>query len=78
MADRYMTREEAAEYIKARGLQVSKNTLQKYATVGGGPIYRRFGNKAVYLPSDLDDWVEQKLSAPQRSTSETLGRGRAA
>jgi hypothetical protein len=67
----YLSRPEAAEYICARGLIVSKNTLQKYATVGGGPVYRRFGNRAVYTTSDLDAWIEQKLSDPIRSTSET-------
>ena len=72
MADRYMTCEEAAAYIQDRGLQVSKNTLQKYATTGGGPLYRRFGNKSVYTAADLDAWIEQKLSAPKRSTSEVL------
>ena len=67
----YLSRPEAAEFICARGLIVSKNTLQKYATVGGGPVYRRFGNRAVYTPADLDAWIEQKLSDPIRSTSET-------
>ena len=38
--------------------------------MGGGPDYRRFGNRAVYTPDDLDAWIEQKLSDPIRSTSE--------
>lgn len=74
MSEKYLSREEAAAYVSARGLATSKNTLQKYATLGGGPIYRRFGNKAVYLPSDLDDWIGDKLSTPRASTSEVLGR----
>ena len=78
METKYLNREEAAAYIQARGLKVSRSTLQKWATTGGGPIYRRFGNRAVYTTADLDDWIETKLSAPKRSTSETLGRGRAA
>jgi hypothetical protein len=40
------------------------------ATTGGGPPYQRFGNKAVYTQSNLDNWAEQKLTAPKRSTSE--------
>ena len=58
----YLSRPEAAEYVRARGLIVSKTTLQKFATVGGGPVYRRFGSRAVYTTADLDAWIEQKLS----------------
>ena len=67
----FLSRSEAADYMCAEGFTVSKNTLQKYATVGGGPVYRRFGRRAVYTRADLDAWIEQKLSDPIRSTSET-------
>ena len=67
---KYLTRPEAAQHLTERGLPITKNTLQKMATVGGGPPYQRFGNRAVYTPDNLDSWVEQKLSAPRRSTSE--------
>lgn len=69
METRYLSRPEAADYINECGLPTTKNTLQKLATTGGGPIYRRFGNRAVYLQSDLDAWIEQKLSAPLASSS---------
>lgn len=61
---RFLDRIEAAEYLTAKGLRVSKNTLQKWVTVGGGPLYRRFGHRAVYLASDLDAWAERKMGAP--------------
>ncbi|MBT3016836.1 MAG: helix-turn-helix domain-containing protein [Candidatus Thiodiazotropha sp. (ex Clathrolucina costata)] len=64
MCKQYLTRKEAAEYLKEQGLPVSPNTLQKYATVGGGPEYKIFGNKAVYTESDLDQWAENKLLPP--------------
>lgn len=69
MQERYLSRAEAAEYLTKRGLPVSKNTLQKWATVGGGPAYRRFGMRAVYKPEDLDTWAENKLTDPMSSTS---------
>lgn len=69
MEERYYNRAEAAEYLSHQGLRVSKNTLQKWATTGGGPAYRRFGRMAVYLPADLDAWAEKKLSTPRHSTS---------
>lgn len=67
-SEKFLDRAEAAEYVKNRGLQISKNTLQKYVTVGGGPTYRRFGKRAVYLASDLDAWVLGKLSSPRCSS----------
>lgn len=70
MENRYINREEAAQYLtEQRGLAVSKNTLQKWVTTGGGPAYRRFGKRAVYLVEDLNDWAERKLSAPRLSSS---------
>lgn len=68
MENRYLDRTEAAEYLTARGLRVSKNTLQKWGSVGGGPVYRRFGLRCVYLQADLDAWAEAKLSAPRCSS----------
>jgi hypothetical protein len=65
---RYRDRAEAADYLtEDKGLKTSKNTLQKWATTGGGPLYRRFGNRAVYTVEDLDAWAERKLSAPRRT-----------
>jgi len=67
---KFLSRTEAATYLADRGIPYSKNTLQKKATVGGGPTYRRFGNRAIYTPEDLDRWIEENMSAPRRSTSE--------
>lgn len=65
----YLTRAEAADYVTRMGAQTSKNTLQKFATVGGGPVYRRFGKRALYTRADLDAWIAERMSAPMRSTS---------
>ena len=70
MPHHYMRRPEAAEFLADHGFPTTKNTLQKYATTGGGPVYRIFGNRALYTPEDLLDWADAKLSAPRRSTSE--------
>ncbi|TIQ11015.1 DNA-binding protein [Mesorhizobium sp.] len=66
----YLDRREAADRLTKRGLKTSWKTLQKLATVGGGPEYRIYGNRAVYTDDALDEYVEKKLSAPRRSTSE--------
>ena len=66
---RYRSRAEAAEYLTERGLRIAKSTLQKLASIGGGPRYRRFGHLAVYDEPDLDEWAEGRLSEPKKSTS---------
>ena len=71
MPERFLDRREAAAYLTGqRGLKISSNTLQKMATLGGGPPYRRFGGRAVYLAADLDAWATSKLSPVRHSTSE--------
>lgn len=69
MEDKYLDRAEAADYLTSRGLRISKTTLQKFATIGGGPSYQRFGHRSVYTVATLDAWAKVKLSAPLRSTS---------
>lgn len=71
---RYLSRVEAAAYLTERGFPVAKNTLQKYATIGGGPKYYRFGNRALYTPDALLQWAEQKLSNPRVSTTDTSNK----
>lgn len=71
MPEKFLTRAEQSRHLtEERGLPVSKKTLQKLATTGGGPPYRIFGNKAVTTQAELDAWADAKLSAPRRSTSE--------
>ena len=69
MESKFLDRAQTAEYLTERGLRVSKNTLQKWVTVGGGPVFRRFGNRAVYQAGDLDVWAQEKLSAPRRTSA---------
>jgi hypothetical protein len=70
MPHHYLLRPEAAEFLTERGFPTTKLTLQKLATTGGGPVYRIWGNRALYLRDDLLAWADAKLSAPRRSTSE--------
>ncbi len=65
----YLSRKEAAQYVTDKGLPVSPNTFQKYATTGGGPEYEIFGNRAVYQPEKLDAWIGQKLTSPHSSAA---------
>ena len=69
MSETYLIRREAAKHVKERGLPCTANTLQKLATVGGGPEYQIFGNKAVYTEPNLDRWIDEKLSPLREPTS---------
>jgi hypothetical protein len=70
-SDRRVRRAEAASYLRDRhGVPCGAKTLAKLACVGGGPLFQKFGRLPLYKLCDLDDWAEQKLSRPVRSTSE--------
>jgi hypothetical protein len=47
-------------------------TLNKYATVGCGPMFESFGRRPLYKRSTLLEWVESRTTDPRRSTSEPL------
>lgn len=69
MDSNFLERSQAADYLTQKGLRITKNTLGKMATTGGGPVYQRFGLRAVYTRANLDAWADAKLSAPRCSTS---------
>jgi hypothetical protein len=51
---RFLTRTEAAEYLgETWGIRRSPKTLQKLASVGGGPVFRKIGRHPVYAPPRL-------------------------
>lgn len=69
--DRLRGRADAATYLRDRyGIRCSRQTLAKYACVGGGPSYRLIGRTPVYPETGLDAWALARLSKPYRSTSE--------
>ena len=65
----FPSRAEAAEYVQSHGLPLTRGTLQKYATTGGGPRYHKFGQRCVYRREDLDAWIATKLGRPVTSSS---------
>lgn len=70
--ERRLTRSEAAAFLTERGYRVAYATLNKYATVGGGPVFESFGRRPLYKPADLLAWVASKTTAPRRHTSEQV------
>ena len=68
MDTQYLNRKEAAGYVRAKGLPCMPSTLGKLATLGGGPLMRKFGRSVVYTATDLDAWVASRMSPPKSST----------
>ncbi len=68
--DTQLTRRDAAAALTQAGYPTASATLATLASRGGGPLYRRFGARAVYRWSDLIDWAASRLGPPIRSTSE--------
>ena len=58
----FLTTAQAAHYV---GL--SRRTLEKMRTVGGGPKYRKHGRYVRYHIHDLDEW---STTHAKRSTSD--------
>ncbi len=50
----YLTRGQAAEYCIKQGLPVSPKTFAKYACIGGGPKFRKFGTTRVIRSGRMD------------------------
>ena len=65
MPSKYIRRVDAARYIKEQGLPCEVSTLAKYASMGGGPSYKKYGNVPVYTHADLDDWIESRMRSPE-------------
>jgi hypothetical protein len=60
----------AAQWLAAHGIRRSPLTLRKLRCLGGGPPYRLLNGKPYYTEPDLIAWIEGRLSAPLRNSSE--------
>lgn len=71
--ERFLTKKQASDFLTNKmGLPVAVKTLSKLITVGGGPKYRKFYHRCVYLESDLREWATAHLSAPRTNSSEEV------
>jgi hypothetical protein len=60
----------AAQWLAAHGIRRSPLTQRKLRCRGGGPTNRLLNGKPYYTEPDLVGWVEERLSAPLRNSSE--------
>lgn len=65
-----LRRSEVPAYLlEKHGIPIARATLNKMATIGGGPAMRYAGRIPLYDIEDLDRWVQERLSQPVKSTS---------
>jgi hypothetical protein len=69
-----LLRSDAAAALTKAGYPTAPATLATLASRGGGPVYRRYGSRAIYRWGDLREWAQSRLGAPMRSTSEADAR----
>lgn len=68
-----LRRSEVPEYLMQKhGIPVALATLNKLASIGGGPAMRYAGRIPLYDVEDLDRWAKGRLSAPVMSTSDKV------
>lgn len=66
-----LRRSEVPGYLlEKHGIPIKVTTLNKLATIGGGPSMRYAGRIPLYDIDDLDRWATARLSKPVASTSE--------
>jgi hypothetical protein len=56
-----LTRTQAAQFLKSRGLPITKRYFEKLSVPSGGRgprVDRWFGNRALYRPEDVLAWAE--------------------
>lgn len=59
--------------MEKHGIPIAVATLNKLASIGGGPLMTYSGRIPLYHVDDVDDldaWALERLSKPVRSTSE--------
>ena len=75
--DALLTRAATADALNKAGYPISPATLSTKATRGGGPPFRKFGQRVLYRWGDALAWAQSKLSRVVASTAELDPVGRA-
>ena len=67
---RYLNRIQASGYLESLGLKVAPTTLAKWACVGGGPAFQKFGRLVRYTRPVLYEWATERLEPAKHNTSQ--------
>jgi hypothetical protein len=68
--DVLLSRKDVARALTDHGFKTAETTLATLASRGGGPRFRKYGQRAVYRWGDALAWAEARLSDVVGSTSE--------
>jgi len=68
-----LLRREAAEFLTSEGYPIKASTLAKLASIGGGPVFRKFGSRPIYEQTDLLEWAKSRAGEKLASTSAYRG-----
>jgi hypothetical protein len=68
--DAQFTREQLANELTKAGYPTTKATLATKASRGGGPPFRKWGQRPVYRWGDALAWAQSRLGPVVTSTSE--------
>jgi hypothetical protein len=68
-----LTRAQAAEFLTHNGYPIRRGTLDTMASRGGGPKFRKWGQRVLYQPSDLILWAQSRLGQPLSTSAERAG-----
>jgi hypothetical protein len=65
-----LRRDQVTVYLRDTwGIQRTVSTLAKLAVVGGGPPFHKDGRWPLYDPTQVDQWVRDRLGTARGSTS---------
>jgi hypothetical protein len=73
----YLTRSESAQHLSEAGYPIRPKTLAKLASIGGGPVFRKFGHRVLYDSKDLLEWAEKRAGPLRESTSALINQAAA-
>jgi hypothetical protein len=71
LQSKLLRRDEAARFVRETySIPCSARTLAKFASIGGGPVYRYSGRFPIYDVADLAAWAKQKIGPRVNSATE--------
>jgi hypothetical protein len=57
--EKVLDTDQAARYIRKKGLKMKSQTLRMYRYRKTGPVYQKPNGRVTYRPEDLDAYVER-------------------
>jgi hypothetical protein len=59
----------ASAFLRERGHRASEQTLAKLRSIGGGPLFQKFGRHVRYPESALEAWMKARTTALKATSS---------